>query len=177
MDPKWKGPGEPLEGRLNLTGGWRKCGRRGLSNRACRPGPTAMQRLGWTGPGPSATMNTARHRWCETRPGSPDRAGFPGRRGREVRGTSPRVDAAGSPTGGVSIFNRSLRRLSDARCDHAILLTRHRRDSHTSPSGLSHLLTRSRRGAACSHTRPSGSALGCELLWNGQAWTSRRMHH
>jgi len=38
VDPKWKGPGEPLESRLNLTGGWRKCGRRSLSNRACLPG-------------------------------------------------------------------------------------------------------------------------------------------
>ncbi len=35
-----------------------------------------MRRLGWTGPRPSATMNTARHLWCETRPGSPDRAEF-----------------------------------------------------------------------------------------------------
>jgi len=176
MDTKRESPGEPLEGRLNLTSGWRKRGRRSLSNRACRPGPTAMQRLGWTGPSPSATMNTARHLWCETRPGSLDRASLLGRTRTRGERDEPQSGAVGSQTGGVSIFNRSLRRLSDAGRDHARLLTRHRRDSHTSPSGSSHLLTRSRRGAACSHTRPSGSALRCELLWNGQAWTSRRVH-
>ncbi len=71
MDAKREILGEPLEGRLNLTGGWRKSGRRSLSNRACLVGLKAMQRLGWTGPGPSATMNAARHLWCETRPDLP----------------------------------------------------------------------------------------------------------
>jgi len=38
MDAEREILGEPLEGRLNLTGGWRKCGRRSLSNRAGLPG-------------------------------------------------------------------------------------------------------------------------------------------
>jgi len=57
VDPKRKGSGEPLESRLNLTGDWRKRGRRSLSNRACLPGRSSnaaarvdrpgVHRLGW----------------------------------------------------------------------------------------------------------------------------------
>ena len=74
MNTKREILGEPLEDRLNLTRGWRTYGRRGLSNRSCLVGRKTMQRLEWTGRAPSARMNEARHLWCETRPGSPDRA-------------------------------------------------------------------------------------------------------
>ncbi len=68
VDAKREILGEPLEGRLNLTDGWRKRGRRGLST-VVASWARANQRLEWTGPAPSARMNEARHLWSETRPG------------------------------------------------------------------------------------------------------------